>query len=80
MKLTTKKIKELIKKIWKFCEGNKSLFLSLVAILFESGAIPVTGVALNIIRGILILFGGESLRRHYKKGFFSTKDIVIKDD
>jgi len=70
-----KKIKDILNKIWGFAEGNKTIFCQAVWLAIESGLIPVTGIALKLVRIVMFLITGESARRHYKKGFFSTKII-----
>lgn len=71
-----KKIKELLKKLWKLAQGNKTIFLQMVWLAIEAGLIPITGPWLIFVRSVLSLFIGGSLWDHYKKGFFSQKDIT----
>jgi len=74
-----KKIKKILKDIWKFSKGNKTIFLQMVWLAIEAGLIPLTGGWLIFVRGIIALLTGGSLWDHYKKGYFTTKDIEVKE-
>lgn len=74
-----KKIKELLKKIWAYADGNKTIFLTIVWGCIEKGLIPITGGWLIFVKVVVWALGGGAIFHHYKKGHFSFKRMKLED-
>jgi hypothetical protein len=63
-----------MKNIWKFLDGNKTIFGSVLLLITT---IPAVGTALGgsllVVQTIIGLLTGASLAHHVKKGYLSTK-------